>query len=204
MTGGGPTSRVRKPIAVRRTETIEAAAAEFAVNGLAGTRLEMIAARADISHPRVVQMFGSKRALFLEVVNANFDRIAAAFTDAADGASAGNEAAPLVAMGDAYRRLLQRDPTAALMMLQSYAAAGDDAVRETVARRYLALQRQVADLTGTDPLQIRTFFATGLIVTVSTALALPGRRTDAAWAGWLLELVDPHESVRTSRQVARD
>ncbi|MDM4139318.1 MULTISPECIES: TetR/AcrR family transcriptional regulator [Mycobacterium] len=193
MTGGAPTSRVRKPVAVRRAEIIEAAATEFAENGLAGARLEMIAARADISHPRVVQMFGSKRALFLEVVDAIFDRITSAFTDAADRATAGNEAAPLVTMGDAYRRLLQRDRTTALMLLQSYAAAGDEAVRESVARRYVTLQRQIADLTDTDTLQIRTFFATGLIVTVSTALALPGKRTDATWAAWLLELVDPHE-----------
>jgi AcrR family transcriptional regulator len=203
MTDGAPTARVRKPAAVRRTEILDAAAAEFAENGLAGTRLEMIAARADISHPRVVQMFGSKRALFLEVVNAIFDRIASAFTDAANRPTAGNQLAPLVAMGDAYRRLLQRDRTISLMMLQSYAAAGDDAVRETVARRYLTLQRQVADLTGADTLQIRTFFATGFIVTVSTALALPGKRTDATWAAWLLELVDPHEreapSPRTSK-----
>lgn len=40
-------------------------------------------------------------------------------------------------MGEAYRRLLQRDRTTALMMLQSYAAAGDDEVREAVAQRYL-------------------------------------------------------------------
>jgi len=31
------------------------------------------------------------------------------------------------------------------------------------------------------------------VVTISTALALPGKRTDAHWAAWLLELVDPQE-----------
>ncbi|MGB0094754.1 MAG: hypothetical protein WBP81_19750, partial [Solirubrobacteraceae bacterium] len=53
------------------------------------------------------------------------------------------------------------------------------------------LQRTVAQLTGADALQVRTFFATGLVITVSTALALPGRRTDATWGARLLELVDP-------------
>jgi hypothetical protein len=96
-----------------------------------------------------------------------------------------------VALGDAYRRLLQRDRTIALLMLQAYAAAGDEVVREAVARRYLALQRTIADLTGADSLQIRTFFATGLVVTVSTALALPGKRTDATWGAWLLKLTIP-------------
>jgi len=174
-------TRERKPASVRRAEITNAAAVEFAETGLAGTRLEAIAARADISHPRVVQMFGSKQALFLAVVDAIFDRIAAAFTAAGTRSRAGDNATPLIALGDAYRRLLQRDRTVALMMLQSYAAAGDEAVRKAVARRHLALQRVVADLTGADELEMRTFFATGLLVTVSTALALPGKRTDAAW-----------------------
>jgi hypothetical protein len=77
-------------------------------------------------------------------------------------------------------------------MLQAYAATGDEVVRETVSRRYLAPQRTIADLTGADTLQVRTFIATGLVVTVSTALALPGKRTDATWGSWLLKLIDPH------------
>jgi hypothetical protein len=31
------------------------------------------------------------------------------------------------------------------------------------------------------------------VVTVSTALALPGKRTDAAWGAWLLEMTDREE-----------
>ena len=181
--------RERKPASVRRAEIIDAAAVEFAETGLAGTRLEAIAARAGISHPRIVQMFGSKQALFLAVVDAAFDRVAAAFSTAATPKSASDGATPLIGLGDAYRRLLQRDRTVALMMLQSYAAAGNDAVREAVAHRHLALQRAVTDLTGADELEVRTFFATGLLVTISTALALPGKRTDAAWGAWLLERI---------------
>ena len=168
---------------------LDAAAVEFAETGLTGTRLEAIAARADISHPRVVQMFGSKQALFLAVVDATFDRITAAFGAAATGLRASDGATPLIGLGDAYRRLLQGDRTVALMMLQSYAAAGNETVREPVARRHLALQRAVTDLTGADELEVRTFFATGLLVTISTTLALPGKRTDAAWGAWLLEQI---------------
>ena len=191
--------RTRKPASVRRPEILAAAAVEFAETGLAGTRLEAIAARARISHPRVVQMFGSKQKLFLEVVESVFERVAAAFTDAAT--SSGPGAGPtLVELGDAYRRLLQRDRTVAMVMLQSYAAAGEDTVRDAVAQHYLGLQRTVTDLTGADALQVRTFFATGLVVTVSTALALPGKRTDAQWGGWLLELVTPVTQARSPRR----
>jgi AcrR family transcriptional regulator len=180
--------RVHKPAAVRRQEIIDAAAAEFAENGLAGTRLEAIAARAGVSHPRVVQMFGSKRALFMEVVTWVFDRVTEAFVATAHQEQSGPA---LVALGDAYRRLLQRDRTVALVMLHAYAAAGDTVVREDVAARYLALQHKVTELTGADAMGVRTFFATGLLVTVSTALALPGTRADAEWGGWLLDLVTP-------------
>ncbi|MGB6208644.1 TetR/AcrR family transcriptional regulator [Mycobacterium sp.] len=181
--------RERKPASVRRAEILDAAAVEFAETGLAGTRLEAIAGRAGISHPRIVQMFGSKQALFLAAVDAAFDRIAAAFGAAASRSRTSDGAAPLTMLGDAYRRLLQRDRTVALMMLQSYAAAGNEAVREAVARRHLALQRAVTDLTGADELEVRTFFATGLLVTISTALGLPGKRTDAAWGAWLFEQI---------------
>jgi hypothetical protein len=77
--------------------------------------------------------------------------------------------------------------------LQGYAAAGDDLVRETISHRYFTLQRTIAHLTGADALQVRTFFATGLVITVSTALGLPGKRTDATWGAWLLQLADPHD-----------
>jgi hypothetical protein len=49
----------------------------------------------------------------------------------------------------------------------------------------------IARLTGADALQVRTFFATGLVQTVSTALELPERRADTAWSAWILDLADP-------------
>jgi hypothetical protein len=94
----------------------------------------------------------------------------------------------LVALGDGYRRLLARERPVGLLMLQGYAAAADETVRRLVARRYLSLQRAVAHLTGADALQLRTFFAAGLLMTVTTVLELPGRRTDATWGARLLEL----------------
>ena len=186
--GARASTAVRKPAEVRRQEILAAAAVEFAETGLAGTPLEAIAARAGVSHPRVVQMFGTKRALFLEVIAAVFGRISATITDAAGASPTIEHEVALVMLGEAYRRLLQRDRTIALVMLQGYAAAADEVVRHDVAHRYLTLQRTVADLTGADVLQIRTFFATGLIVTVSTALALPGKRLDATWAAHLLAM----------------
>lgn len=172
----------RLPAAARRTQIIEAAEVEFARNGLAGGRLDAIAERAGISHPRIVQMFGTKKKLFLEVVDVVFAKIEAAFERAQP---------TLPALGNAYLKLLRRERTVGLVMLQGYAAAADGDVQEAVRRHHLELMKSIATLTGADASRVRTFFATGLVQTVSTALELSDQRADTAWSAWLLQLVDP-------------
>lgn len=175
-------ARSRKPAAVRRAEIIEAADAEFSLKGLPGAGIEAIAARVGISHPRVVQMFGSKRDLFLQVVHKAYDRIEATFENAEP---------TLSALGDAYRHLLQSRPTVGLVLLQAYAAAGDVAIQESVRRRQLDLQQTITRLTGADPMQVRSFVATGLVLTISAVLDLPGRRADVEWCAWVIGLTEP-------------
>lgn len=173
----------RKPAAVRRAEILDAAAAQFARTGLAGTSLETIAAGIDVSHPRVVQMFGSKRALFLDALSATYERVGAEFDAAGPVADA---PVPLAALGEAYRRLLARDPNVGLLILQGYAASGDESVRTAAARHHTQLERKITTLTAATSFEVRTFIATGLVITVSTALGLRGRRKDEAWAATLL------------------
>ncbi|MDW8803596.1 helix-turn-helix domain containing protein [Streptomyces scabiei] len=173
--------RTRKPAAVRRAEIMEAADAEFALKGLSGAGIEAIAARVGISHPRIVQMFGSKRDLFLQVTHAAYDRIEATFESAEP---------TLSALGDAYRHLLQSRPSVGLVLLQAYAAAGDPVVQESVRVRQLDLKQTVTRLTGADPMQVRSFLATGLVLTVSTVLDLPERRADMQWCAWIIGLTD--------------
>ncbi|MGW4207287.1 TetR/AcrR family transcriptional regulator [Lentzea sp. NPDC004789] len=177
---------VRLPAAARRAVILDAAALEFARNGLAGGRLDAIAERAGISHPRIVQMFGSKKKLFLEVVEVAYTKIEAAFESAQP---------TLPDLGEAYRRLVREDRTIGLLMLHGYAAAADADVQEAVRRRHLDLMASIARLTGADGSRVRTFFATGLVQTVTAALELSEHRADTAWSAWLLELVGPAPST---------
>lgn len=174
------TARVRLPAAARRAEILVAAEAEFAVRGLAGGRLEEIAAQVGITHPRIVQMFGSKLSLFLDVVHGAYDKIDATFAEAEP---------TLISLGDAYRRLLRIEPSVGLVMLQSFAASSDETIRATVRRRHVEMQRSITRITAADSAQVRTFIATGLIMTVSTVLELPYQRADATWSAWILDLV---------------
>lgn len=65
----------------------------------------------------------------------------------------------LVALGDACGRLLRSHRTVGLVVMQGYAAAADESVREAVGRRHLQLQHLVARLSGADMLQVRTLGA---------------------------------------------
>jgi len=56
------------PAAERREMVLEAAMAEFAVHGLAGTSTEDVARRAGISQPYLFRLFPTKKALFLALV----------------------------------------------------------------------------------------------------------------------------------------
>src|SRR2546423_8745187 len=59
----------------RREAVLEAAMTEFALGGLHGTSGEAIASRAGISQPYLFRLFGTKKELFLAVVDRVFDRM---------------------------------------------------------------------------------------------------------------------------------
>ena len=63
------------PAAERREMVLEAAMAEFAAHGLAGTSTEDVARRAGISQPYLFRLFPTKKALFLALVGRCFRRV---------------------------------------------------------------------------------------------------------------------------------
>ncbi len=156
---------------------------EFASGGLAGTSTEAIARRAGVSQPYVFQLFGTKRALFLAAVHRGFERTRSTF----EAAARRHEKAPdpdcpdvLTALGKAYMRLLA-DRTLLLVQLHAYAAAADPEVRAAVRAEYAATigtVRKLAD--GASPADIRTFFASGMLLNVAAALGLEGN--PEAWS----------------------
>ena len=67
----------------RRSQVLGIAAVEFADRGLHGASVEVIAREADITQAYVFRMFGTKKALFLELVGAAFDRFSDGMAEAA-------------------------------------------------------------------------------------------------------------------------
>src|ERR1051326_55621 len=119
-------TRQRSPPAERREMVLEAAVAEFAAHGLAGTSTEDVARQAGISQPYLFRLFPTKKALFLALVERCFRRMEGAFTAAA-GDLTGDEA--MTTMAVEYERLLD-DRTLLLLQMQIYAACGDPEIRE--------------------------------------------------------------------------
>ncbi len=181
----------------RRAQVLSVAAEEFAAHGLHGASTETIARNAGITQPYIFRMFGTKKALFLELVETSFDRVTDAMLDAAAGRS-GLDA--LALMGQQYYELLT-DTTNLLLQLQGFAAAGDVEVRDAVRERFARMWDAVADTTGLDPVTIKSFLAFGMLLNAGAALDVGD--VDEPWAHGVRTLIEPglfhHITSETNR-----
>lgn len=160
----------------RRSQVLGIAAAEFADHGLHGASIEAIAHEAGITQAYVFRMFGTKKALFLELVGDAFD----SFTDAMSESARGEGGlAALTLMGAQYHAQL-RGRTTLLLQLQGFAACGDHEVREQVRARMAHMWDTVAGVTGLDPVTVKSFLAFGMLL--NNAAALDVTEVDEPWA----------------------
>jgi AcrR family transcriptional regulator len=159
----------RKSAEVRREEILEAAVREFAYGGLHGTSTEKIAQRAGISQPYLFRLFGTKKDLFIAANERCFGRVLGSFQEAAEGKT-GKDA--MKAMGRAYDQLLA-DREMLLLQMQMYAACSDPEIRDMTRAGFAGLFRYVEQVSGASMLEIRDFFAVGMLMNVAAAMDLP-------------------------------
>jgi AcrR family transcriptional regulator len=160
----------------RRSQVLGIAAGEFADHGLHGASTEAIARAAGITQAYVFRMFGTKKALFLELVGAAFDRFSDGMAQAAGGTRG---RAALALMGARYYELLA-DRTTLLLQLQGFAACGDSEVRDLVRGRLARMWDTVAELSGVDPVTVKSFLAFGMLL--NNMAALDVNDLDEPWA----------------------
>jgi AcrR family transcriptional regulator len=169
-------SRPRMSGPERRQQVLRIAAEVFADGGLHGASTELIARRAEITQAYIFRMFGTKKALFLELVVAAFDRMTEGMRDAA-GAETGLGA--LSQMGAHYNEMLA-DRTSLLLQLQGFAACGDPEVRDAVRDSFGRMWQAVAGTTGLDAVTIKAFLAFGMLL--NSGAALQAAELDEPWA----------------------
>jgi AcrR family transcriptional regulator len=173
------------------------AAGEFADHGLHGASTELIARSAEITQAYIFRMFGTKKALFVELVVAAFDRMSEGMRDAA-GARTGLDA--LTRMGAQYNEMLA-DRTSLLLQLQGFAACGDPEVREAVRDSFGRMWQTVGETTGLDPVTIKAFLAFGMLL--NSGAALQAAEVDEPWAKGIRTRIRPglfdHITTATNR-----
>jgi AcrR family transcriptional regulator len=169
----------------RRSQVLRIAAAEFANRGLHGASVEVIAREADITQAYVFRMFGTKKALFLELIGAAFDDFSDGMANAASGAG-GLDA--LALMGARYYESLA-DRTTLLLQLQGFAACGDAEVRDLVRARLARMWDTVAGTTGLDPVTVKSFLAFGMLL--NNVAALDVDELDEPWAAGVRTRIKP-------------
>jgi AcrR family transcriptional regulator len=183
----------------RRAQVLRIAAEEFADGGLHGASTEAIARRASITQAYVFRIFGTKKALFLEVVVEAFDRMTDGMREAAEGET-GLDA--LSRMGAQYTEMLA-DRTSLLLQLQGFAACGDTEVRDTVRACFGRMWQLVAETTLLDPVTIKAFLAFGMLLNNGAALQVG--ELDEPWAEGVRTRIRPglfeHITTVTNRTV---
>ncbi len=168
--------------AERREQIRAAASAAFAEAGLHGVSVDQIARSIDISEAYVFRLFGSKRALFIDVVTTAFDTMTNLMATAA-GDATGVDA--LMRMGEEYKAQLA-DRQRLQLQLQAFAACGDPEVLFAVRAAFGRMWTRAGQISGLSPLQVKTFMAFGTLLNIVAAMdagALP--------VSWAEEATDP-------------
>ena len=181
----------------RRSQLLAIAAVEFANHGLHGASVEAIAREAGITQAYVFRMFGTKKALFCELVSAAFERFTDGMLQAANGAE-GLDA--LTLMGGQYYEMLA-DRTTLLLQLQGFAACGDDEIRDLVRTMLAGMWDTVANTARLDPVTVKSFLAFGMLL--NNVAALDIAKIDEPWAQGVRTRIQPglfkHITTATNR-----
>ena len=187
------TNAPRQTAGERRVAVLEAANVEFALRGLHGASTDAIARRAGISQPYLFRLFGSKKELFIAVIDDCFARTLDSFRAAASGTTG---SAALDAIGHAYAESLESDSTMLQGQLQSYAASVEDVdIRDATARGFGRLVDYVETVSGADRVAVAQFFAKGMLMNVLAAMQYSiANETNDAWAVRLAEGCKEDES----------
>ncbi|MFD6517880.1 TetR/AcrR family transcriptional regulator [Rhodococcus sp. NPDC060176] len=161
----------------RREQLLALAAEEFAAAGLHGASMESLAHRAGISQAYIFRLFGTKKALFLQVVQR-------AFTHLIDGMgrTAADTTGPesVAVMGEYYNNSALSNRTELLVQLQAFAACGDREVRDAVRNHMSGMWTATADHTRMPPVAVKSFLAYGMLLNVAAALDIDD--IDTEWA----------------------
>ncbi|WP_280263450.1 TetR/AcrR family transcriptional regulator [Nocardia wallacei] len=180
-------SRPRLTAHERSSQVLDAAVTAFARTGYAATRTDEIARLAGVSQPYVIRLFGSKQQLFVAATTRVCDRIEEVFRSAR--AAAAPDASPeeaMDALGRGYDVFLA-DRELLLVLLHGFAASSDPAIGDGIRDRFGGIYRLIRELTGASADETQRFLATGMLITVMSAMQVIG--PGAISTDWAQEII---------------
>jgi AcrR family transcriptional regulator len=172
----------------RRETVLRTAIGAFAARGYFGTTTTEVAQRAGISQAYVYRLFPNKESLFVAVVEHCFTQVRGCLEEGAAAATGSSPDAVLEAMGVAYAKLIADNDLMLIQLHAQAAAVSEPAVREAVRHGYARAVEYVRGASGGDNVQVRDFFARGMLchLIVSTGT----EQVDAPWARTLTTGID--------------
>jgi len=183
-------TKIRLTAAERGEEVLQAAVVAFGAAGYQGTKTDEIARLAGVSQPYVIRLFGTKQQLFLAVSNRVCDRIEEAFRQAAENRP------DLDSLGRAYEDLMA-ERELLVVLLHGFSAGADPEIGDVSRKRFGQIHQLIRDLTGASAEETRQFLATGMLLTVMTAMQVAGPdRIPLPWADELLGTMKIHQPSR--------
>jgi TetR/AcrR family transcriptional regulator len=162
----------RKTASERRESILRAAAQVFGRRGYVGATTDQVAKAAGISQPYVVRLFGSKEALFLEVLENAKRELLAAFRASMAEAGGGDSSRMLKLLGERYVELA-RERGVHLSLLQAFVQGADPVVGTAARAGYLEIWRMLRDEAGLSTEQARDFLGQGMLISVLLAVDMP-------------------------------
>jgi AcrR family transcriptional regulator len=175
-------SRTRLTAQERQTQLVAAAITAFSQGGYAGTTTDQVARLAGVSQPYVIRIFRTKQELFLAACNHATDRIEEVFRAAAAVEPT------LERLGHGYRELLD-EPEMFTVLLQGFSAGADPVIGQQVRDHFGHLYEIVQELTGTTPVEVRDFFAMGMLLTVLASMRAIGPKAAEPASDWVTQLM---------------
>lgn len=164
----------------RRSSILDAATSQFAERGYAGASTHQIAAAAGISQAYVVQTFGSKQQLFIDVVERVVDDIIAQFAIANDKLPHDCDPEQRVeALGEAFTELVS-DNDKLMSMLHAFILGYDPSIGPAGRRAFLKVYRFIRERAGLPAEDAMNFLARGMLISVLLGLRLPQHLGDDA------------------------
>ena len=189
-----PTPRMRSE---DRRELILAAATEvFGERGYVGATTDAVAKAAGVSQPYVVRMFGTKEALFLEVLDRALGRLIRTFETAiatpSDPRLPAESQTLQARIGIAYADLLA-DRGLLLSLMHAFVLGSDPAIGEAARVGFLQVYRLLREQAGFTAEETENFLAHGMLLNTMVGLRMADEYGVDPCAKELLETAMPHK-----------